>query len=86
MFKADGAIGGTADKIGGPLAKDGAIRWVNTFSSSFDRAGGRLGVNGIGDGSNGCEELEREWRRKGGKEWEIGEWVEALLEVVPFVG
>jgi hypothetical protein len=25
MFKADGAIGVTADKIGGPLAKDGAI-------------------------------------------------------------
>jgi hypothetical protein len=25
MFKADGAIGGTADKIGGPLSKDGAI-------------------------------------------------------------
>ncbi|KAH6666564.1 hypothetical protein B0J14DRAFT_603866 [Halenospora varia] len=25
IFKADGAIGGTADKIGGPFSKDGAI-------------------------------------------------------------
>lgn len=25
MFKADGAVGGVADKIGGPLSKDGAI-------------------------------------------------------------
>jgi hypothetical protein len=76
MFKADGAMGGTADKIGGPLAKDGAIGWVNSFPSfSFSD----------GD-SGGCEELEREWRKKGGRDWEIGEWVEVLLEVVPFVG
>jgi len=25
MFKADGAIGGAAEKVGGPFAKDGAI-------------------------------------------------------------
>jgi len=25
MFKADGAIGGTAEKVGGPFSKDGAI-------------------------------------------------------------
>jgi len=25
MFKADGTIGGTADKVGGPFSKDGAI-------------------------------------------------------------
>lgn len=73
-----GAIGGTADKIGGPLAKDGAIGWVNSNSScsssstSFD--------------SSSCEELEQKRRRKDIGEWEIREWVEVLLESVPFVG
>jgi hypothetical protein len=28
MLKADGAIGGAADKIGGPFAKDGTIRGI----------------------------------------------------------
>jgi hypothetical protein len=29
MFKADGAIGGTADKVGGPFAKDGFVGLVS---------------------------------------------------------
>jgi hypothetical protein len=29
MFKADGAIGGTADKVGGPFAKDGFVGCVS---------------------------------------------------------
>jgi hypothetical protein len=33
MFKADGAIGGTADKVGGPFAKDGFVGLV--FPSHF---------------------------------------------------
>jgi hypothetical protein len=32
MFKADGAIGGTADKVGGPFAKDG---FVGCFPFTF---------------------------------------------------
>lgn len=35
-FKADGAIGGTADKVGGPFSKDGAI------GSAFN-ADGKIG-------------------------------------------
>jgi hypothetical protein len=36
MFKADGAIGGTAEKVGGPFAKDGFIGLVSPFFvSSF---------------------------------------------------
>lgn len=31
MFKADGAIGGTAQKVGGPFAKDGFVGLVFTF-------------------------------------------------------
>ena len=32
MFKADGAIGGTADKVGGPFAKDGFVGLVSPFT------------------------------------------------------
>lgn len=36
MFKADGAIGGTAEKVGGPFAKDGFVGLVSfTFSPLF---------------------------------------------------
>ena len=36
MFKADGAIGGTAEKVGGPFARDGAVgSVVHLFVSSF---------------------------------------------------
>jgi hypothetical protein len=34
VFKANGAIGGTADKVGGPFAKDGAIIWVESLFES----------------------------------------------------
>lgn len=33
MFKADGAIGGTAEKVGGPFAKDGFVGLVSPFLS-----------------------------------------------------
>lgn len=33
MFKADGAIGGTAEKVGGPFAKDGFVGLVSSFLS-----------------------------------------------------
>jgi hypothetical protein len=35
MFKADGAIGGTAEKVGGPFAKDGFVGLVFPFFVSF---------------------------------------------------
>jgi hypothetical protein len=33
MFKADGVIGGTAQKLGGPFAKDGVVGLVDFLSS-----------------------------------------------------
>ena len=35
MFNADGAIGGTAQKVGGPLAKDGVVGFVSAFVPSL---------------------------------------------------
>jgi len=35
MFNADGAIGGTAQKVGGPLAKDGFVGFVSAFILSL---------------------------------------------------
>ena len=35
MFKADGAIGGMAEKVGGPFAKDGFVGLVSSFFLSL---------------------------------------------------
>lgn len=82
MFKADGAIGGTADKVGGPFAKDGFVGLVSPFhvslwsyllSMSFEAMGKRWGK------SSQVADASSDWAKA------AEFWVERLLEECPNV-
>lgn len=81
MFKADGAIGGTADKVGGPFARDGFVGLVSPFhifhgSCFFLWLLKRRGE--LGEASQVADESS-DWAKA------AEFWVERLLEEFPNV-
>jgi hypothetical protein len=79
MFKADGAVGGTAEKVGGPFAKDGVVGLVFSFHIltvlllAVSKLWGELGRSSqVADESSG-------WTKA------AEFWVERLLEEFPNV-
>ncbi len=83
MFKADGAIGGTADKVGGPFAKDGFVGLVSPFHIPLSAYLLSMSVEVMGKSWGRSSQVADE-----SSDWaQAAEfWVERLLEEFPNVG